>query len=98
MPGIVGVRTPALVENRVIGRISDAAHNEGVETVLLETIVHEPEVADVDRVAARVRDLGLRPGDFVLAVGGGAAIDLGKAVAAMATNDQSPTVKDYLRA
>jgi alcohol dehydrogenase class IV len=35
-------------------------------------------------------------GDLVLAVGGGAAIDLAKAVAAMATNDQSPTVKDYL--
>ena len=35
-------------------------------------------------------------GDFLLAVGGGAAIDLAKAIAAMATNHESPTVKDYL--
>ena len=61
-----------------------------------KTLVHEPEVADVDRVTGRLREIGLRAGDFVLAVGGGAAIDLGKAIAAMATEDQSPTVKDYL--
>ena len=51
----------------------------------------------MDRVAGRgspARAAG--PGDFMLAVGGGAAIDLAKAVAAMATNDESPTVKDYL--
>ncbi len=35
-------------------------------------------------------------GDFMLAIGGGAAIDLAKAAGAMAANDQSPTVKDYL--
>jgi len=38
----------------------------------------------------------VRAGDFVLAVGGGATVDLGKAVAALATNTQSSTVKDYL--
>jgi alcohol dehydrogenase class IV len=87
---------PALVESGVLGEIADAVHAEGVETVFLETIVHEPEVQDVDRVAAALR--GHRPGagDFVLAIGGGAAIDLGKAAAAMATNDESPTVRDYL--
>jgi alcohol dehydrogenase class IV len=58
--------------------------------------LHEPEVGDVDRVAADIR--GHRPaeGDFLLALGGGAAIDLAKATAAMATNSDSPTVKDYL--
>ena len=39
---------------------------------------------------------GWREGDFLLAIGGGAAIDLAKAAAAMATNRESPTVKDYL--
>ena len=88
--------TPALIESGILGEIADAIRAEGVEAISLETIVHEPEVADVDRVAAVVR--GHRPGsgDFVLAVGGGAAIDLGKATAAMATNDESPTVRDYL--
>jgi len=87
---------PALVESGVLGEIADAAHAEGVETVFLETIVHEPEVQDVDRVAAALRSHRPGPGDFVLAIGGGAAIDLGKAAAAMATNGESPTVKDYL--
>lgn len=86
---------PALAESGALAEITEAAGKEGVETVFLETIVHEPEVEDVDRVAAQVRAM-LRPGDFVLSIGGGAAIDLGKAVAAMATNDESPTVKDYL--
>jgi len=86
----------ALVESGVLGEITDAVYAEGVEPILLEPIEHEPEVEDVDRVAALVRGHRPGPGDFVLAVGGGAAIDLGKAVAAMATNDESPTVKDYL--
>jgi alcohol dehydrogenase class IV len=87
---------PVLTEGAVLGQITESLRTEGVEAVFLETIVHEPEVEDVDRVAGVVRAAGLRPGDFILAIGGGAAIDLGKAVAAMATNDESPTVKDYL--
>jgi alcohol dehydrogenase class IV len=86
----------ALVSSGVLGQIVEALNAEGVESIALETIEHEPEVQDVDRVAAMVRGHKPRPGDFVLAVGGGAAMDLGKAVAAMATNDQSPTVQDYL--
>jgi alcohol dehydrogenase class IV len=87
---------PVLTGGAILGQITEALRAEGVEVVFLETIVHEPEVEDVDRVAGVVHAAGLRPGDFVLAIGGGAAIDLGKAVAAMATNDESPTVKDYL--
>ena len=87
---------PVLTEGGILGQITEALRAEGVEAVFLETIVHEPEVEDVDRVAGVVRTAGLRAGDFILAIGGGAAIDLGKAVAAMATNNESPTVKDYL--
>ena len=53
-------------------------------------------MADVDRTAAQIRGLGPGEGDFLLAIGGGAAIDLAKATAAMATNVESPTVQDYL--
>jgi alcohol dehydrogenase class IV len=88
--------SPALLESGAIGQITAWVEKEEVQTLFLETLVHEPEVADVDRVTGRLREIGLRSGDFVLAIGGGAAIDLGKAVAAMATEDQSPTVKDYL--
>jgi len=94
--GLLVCGASALAESGALAEIAAAAGAEGVEIVPLETIVHEPLVDDVDRVSARVRRLGLRPGDFLLAVGGGAAIDLAKAVAAMATNCQSPTVRDYL--
>ena len=67
-----------------------------VETVRLETLTHEPEVGDVDRASNELRKAGAAHGDFLLAVGGGAAIDLAKAVAAMATNAESPTIQDYL--
>jgi len=91
---ICGSRT--LRDQGTLEEITDAVRAEGVEPLPMETISREPEVDDVDRVASQFRGLGISPGDFILAVGGGAAIDLAKAVAAMATNDRSPTVKDYL--
>src|SRR5262245_47804732 len=70
----------------------------GIECISLATISHEPEVADVDEAVTRVRQMGAGQGDFVLAIGGGSAIDLAKAVAALATNDdgQNSSVRDYL--
>jgi alcohol dehydrogenase class IV len=47
-------------------------------------------------MAADLRKRGGGPGDLVLAVGGGSAIDLAKAVAALATNTGGTTVSDYL--
>ena len=91
---ICGSRT--LSAQGVLDEILQTVRAEGVEPIDAGTIWREPEVDDVDRVAAAVREHGVSPGDFMLAVGGGAAIDLAKAVAAMATNHQSPTVKDYL--
>ena len=80
----------------VLNEIGGLLRAEGIEPVPVATLLHEPEVGDVDRVAAEVRELHAGAGDFLLAVGGGAAIDLAKAVAAMSVNSESPTVKDYL--
>lgn len=91
---VCGSRT--LSDQGMLDEIGEALRSEGVDSVPTETISREPEVDDVDRIAALVRRQGVGPHDFILAVGGGAAIDLSKAVAAMATNDESPTVKDYL--
>ena len=91
---VCGSRT--LIGRGLLDEITDALAAEGIEIGPTETVTREPEVDDVDRVAARFRAAGTAPGDFILAVGGGAAIDLGKAAAAMTTNDESPTVKDYL--
>ena len=69
---------------------------QGIEVVPAAQILHEPEVQDVDRLSERLRRENPASGDFMLAVGGGAAIDLAKAAGAMAVNCQSATVADYL--
>ena len=87
---------PPEVEEGVMSQIIAALTAEGVEPVRLATLLHEPEVEDVDSVTAQIHSARVADDDFLLAVGGGAAIDLAKAVAAMAVNRESPTVQDYL--
>lgn len=87
---------PDQIAEPLIAEIMAELKAEDIEAVALATLLHEPEVDDVDRVAVEIRSRGAGEGDFLLAVGGGAAIDLAKAAAAMATNAESPTVKDYL--
>jgi len=89
-----GSRT--LEKTGVIDDLFDRLRKEGVEPIPAGSITREPEVDDVDRISAHFRELGAREGDFVIAIGGGSAIDLAKAGCAMATNRKSPTVKDYL--
>lgn len=78
---------------------------EGVAAEHLLTISREPEVADVDRAVTALRDAAgsslqashdVSPGELVIAIGGGAAIDLAKAVAALAPQAESASVLEYL--
>ncbi len=85
-----GSRT--LEKSGVIVDLCDRLRMEGVDAVAAGGVTHEPEVEDVDRIAARFRDHGAGDGDLVIAIGGGSAIDLAKAACAMATNWKSPTV------
>jgi alcohol dehydrogenase class IV len=87
---------PTNVAEPVLDEIAASLHAAGIETVRLATLLHEPEVDDVDRTATLLRQHRPTGGDFLLGIGGGAAMDLAKAVSAMATNQESPTVKDYL--
>lgn len=87
---------PAEIAPKILGEIRESLGAQNVDSLLLETILHEPEVHDVDRVAMELRGYSVGSGDFLLGIGGGAAIDLAKAAAAMATNRQSRTVADYL--
>lgn len=87
---------PSDIAQTITGEIAATLRDEGVETVPLANVTNEPEVDDVDRTTAAIRDQRAAEGDFLLALGGGAAMDLAKAVAAMATNRESSTVKDYL--
>ncbi|MGA2031966.1 MAG: iron-containing alcohol dehydrogenase [Thermoguttaceae bacterium] len=87
---------PAETAATVVTEIAEILRKADIEPTPVATILHEPEVQDVDRLSGELRDLGAAGGDFLLGIGGGAAIDLAKAVAAMAVNRESPTVKDYL--
>ena len=73
-------------------RLSDAQ----VTAELLVVQTREPTIADVDGVTAMLRSHHAGAGDFVLAIGGGAAIDLAKAAAALATNVHGDSVRDFL--
>ncbi len=86
----------ALERQGVIEEITSSLRQAGLAVVSLATVSREPEVTDVDRVVHDILGHGPRAGDLILAVGGGSAIDLGKAVAALATNRQGTSVADYL--
>src|SRR5271165_4098689 len=87
---------PPAIASDVLGELRGLLSAQDIEPTLVETILHEPEVQDVDRVARELRGNAASRGGFVLAIGGGAAIDLAKAAAVVATNRQSHTVADYL--
>lgn len=91
---VVGSRT--LERSGAIDELTDRLRTADIELRPLTTIDHEPLVADVDGATARLREYNPTDGDFLIAVGGGSAIDLAKAVAAMAPQTESPTVQDYL--
>ncbi len=86
----------ALTEEGLIDEVSAALHEEKIESVVVATIGHEPLVADIDRLSSLIHIAEVAAGDFMLAVGGGAAIDLAKALGAMAVVPESATVQDYL--
>ncbi len=68
---------------------------QGVRVVREIGIRREPTIEDVDSATAKVLSSSSPP-DMVIGIGGGAAIDLAKAVSAMATNQQGESVRDYL--
>lgn len=91
---VLGSRT--LHKNGVWTDLATSLQQAGVEPILSAVHSREPEVADVDDLAAALRQQNAGDGDFVLAIGGGAAIDLAKAVAALVTNRHGSSVRDFL--
>ncbi len=91
---VLGSRT--LAAAGLEDRLRETMAAAGVEVVPVVTISHEPEVTDVDTTVERLRSMRPDQRDLVVAVGGGSAIDLAKATAAMATNAEGASVRDYL--
>jgi alcohol dehydrogenase class IV len=79
-----------------IAEIEDSLQRAGVTVVRLATISHEPLVSDVDNCVGRILQSHPGPGDFIVGLGGGSAIDLAKAAAALATNRHGKSVKDFV--
>ncbi len=80
----------------VLEELAERLSAAGVETIASIEARGEPTIADVDRAIDEIAEFNPGPGDLVVALGGGAAIDLGKAVAAMAVIDDEVSVRDYL--
>lgn len=86
----------SLEEKGILGDILKLVNAAGVSVEDLGTISHEPEVSDVDEAVEQLLQNEPREGDFVLGIGGGSAMDLAKAVAALATNRRGDSVRDFL--
>jgi alcohol dehydrogenase class IV len=89
------------------GKLCEIVRNiesSGVTILTAETITHEPTTTDVDNLTSRVRAEFLLPNNYnlndlvVIAIGGGAAIDLAKSAAAMIPqpNNESASIINYL--
>lgn len=91
---VQGSRT--LDSSGMMAELTRELHAAGIEAIQVAAISHEPEIGDVDRAAETVRDQKVGLMDLVLAIGGGSAIDLGKAVSAMVTQPVTASVRDYL--
>jgi len=91
---VCGSRT--LEQTGGLDEILNSLHEAGVETVCAATISREPLVEDVDRCVRELWKARAGAGDLVLAIGGGSAIDLAKAAAALVTQEPMTSVLDYL--
>lgn len=91
---VTGSRT--LQKRGLIDSVIHALNQSGIEAIPLANISHEPEVTDVDEAVEQVLNHSIQPTDFVVGIGGGSAIDLAKAVAALVVNREGTTVVDYL--
>jgi alcohol dehydrogenase class IV len=91
---VVGSRT--LEVSGVVGELRERLTASGIDSTVLASISAEPDVAVVDDAARRVREHSPGDSDMIITIGGGSAMDLGKAIAALATNTDGASVRDHL--
>jgi alcohol dehydrogenase len=84
-----GVRAAGIVEP-----VLDALGAAGLSTAIFDEIEPNPAAATVERGAASLRDFGLA-GTFVVAMGGGSAMDAAKAIDLRAANDRPVWELEY---
>jgi alcohol dehydrogenase class IV len=93
---VVVCGSKTLAASTVYRELLDGLAASGIEIAVTIAASREPTVADVDAATDAILSAqGDRP-EVVLAIGGGSAIDLAKAAAAMATQPHSRQIRDYL--
>jgi alcohol dehydrogenase class IV len=75
------VADPGLKQSGIIDEVAAALGKGGFSVSLFTELQSDPTIAQADAAAAQARETGAR---IVVALGGGSALDLGKAVAAIA--------------
>jgi alcohol dehydrogenase class IV len=91
---VCGSRT--LEQNGTSNEILQSLDAAGLEWLSISTNSREPLVGDVDQCVEFMRASRAGHGDILIAVGGGSAIDLAKAAAALITQEPRSCVVDYL--
>ena len=91
---VYGSRT--LERSGITASLEKSLRESGVTIVDTLRISNEPTVLDVDDAVRQLRSPGKVESLVLLAIGGGAALDLAKAVAGMTPQPQFETVRDYL--
>jgi len=95
--GLIVVGSQTLLNDGTIQEVVEHLAAAGVESNVVGKISHEPEVHDVDLLVDRLQREKAGEGDFLLAIGGGSAIDLTKAAAALVMNRRDKeSVREYL--
>lgn len=84
------VTDPSLVELGIVKKVTDVLEEHGVGFALFTGVKPNPDVGDVEKGLALVREESC---DFLISVGGGSAHDCAKAVGIVAANGGS--VLDY---
>ena len=98
---LLGLRAVLITGSKTLERLGivrqliEDLERAGVSILTTETISREPETQDVDGLVSRLRR-AILPGDFVIGFGGGSAMDLAKAVAALLPQEEDAPVMDYL--
>ncbi|MDR2346073.1 MAG: iron-containing alcohol dehydrogenase [Planctomycetaceae bacterium] len=99
---IVIIGSRKLIDNGLISEIIERIESGGVSVIASEIISHEPTTSDVDKLTSIFRTKIVEEYNFndltIVAIGGGAAIDLAKCVAAMIPqqSSESNSIRNYL--
>ncbi|WP_166820252.1 iron-containing alcohol dehydrogenase [Thalassoroseus pseudoceratinae] len=81
----------------VVDQLATHLRDADLDVVRVQVPSREPLVEDVDDLIAKAASHGFgQPGDFVIGIGGGAALDLAKSAAALAPQSERVSVVDYL--